>query len=69
MGNPQGALSAKKSSEPFWTLPLEAVLAELTSSAQGLAANEAAGRLATFGPNTDAPLARPRRSPQSPVVF
>jgi len=47
--------SASKASEPFWTQPLDAAFAELTSTAQGLAASEAAGRLATLGPNTDAP--------------
>ena len=55
MGNPSSASSAIKSSKPFWTQPLEAVFAELTSSAQGLAASEAASRLVTYGPNADAP--------------
>jgi Mg2+-importing ATPase len=55
LGNPPSASSAIKSSKPFWTQPLDAVFAELVSSAQGLAASEAASRLATFGPNTDAP--------------
>jgi Mg2+-importing ATPase len=47
--------SATKASKPFWTRPLDAVLAELTSTAQGLSASEAAGRLVTYGPNTDTP--------------
>jgi P-type Mg2+ transporter len=47
--------SATKASATFWTQPLDAAFAELTSTPQGLAASEAAGRLATYGPNTDAP--------------
>ncbi len=55
MGNPPSASSATKASKPFWTRPLEAVFAEVASSAQGLAGSEAAGRLETYGPNTDSP--------------
>lgn len=36
----------------YWGEPLEAVLAELRSSAEGLSSAEAAARLATYGPNT-----------------
>ena len=45
-----------KASKPFWTQPLDAVFADVTSSAQGLAAGEAASRLETYGPNSDAPV-------------
>jgi P-type Mg2+ transporter len=50
-----GPPSASKASKPFWVQPLEVVLAELTSSAQGLTESEAAGRPATYGPNADTP--------------
>lgn len=39
---------------PFWTRPLDAAFAGLKSSALGLSADEAAARLQSYGPNTDA---------------
>jgi Mg2+-importing ATPase len=52
MGHPS---SATNTSKPFWTQPLDAVFAELTSGAQGLTASEAASRLERYGPKTDVP--------------
>jgi P-type Mg2+ transporter len=52
VGDPPSALNT---SRPFWTQPLQATLAELGAGAQGLAASEAARRLATYGPNADMP--------------
>jgi Cation transporter/ATPase, N-terminus len=58
-----------KASKPFWTQPLDAAFVELTSSAGGLAASEAVGRLAAYGPNADAPPRKAHCSLRSPAVF
>ena len=37
--------------EPFWSVPIEAVLAELAARPDGLTRTEADQRLQRFGPN------------------
>ena len=53
------ARSSPASRPPFWTQTPSALYADLGSSPEGLSAAEAARRLETFGPNTDA---APRRT-------
>ena len=55
---PKGSATAAATSPPFWTSSLETRLAELRATPDGLTSDEAARRLATFGPNADAPARR-----------
>ena len=52
------AVPGKDREDPFWSVPVEELLARLDSAREGLGAAEARGRLGRFGPNTLKPSQR-----------